>query len=100
MYTKKGVSDSANKNEKKKRITFKLQAPNAQSVSLAGDFNAWNPDSHPLKKNSNGSWKISVSLSPGRYEYRFIVDGHWQNDPDCTAYAANPFGSENCIIIL
>jgi 1,4-alpha-glucan branching enzyme len=99
MYKRKSVSDSTNKNEKKKTITFKLHAPEAQSVSLVGDFNSWNPDSHPIK-NSNGLWKTTMSLPPGRYEYRFLVDGHWQNDPDCAAYAANPFGSENCIITL
>ena len=99
MFKKKGASGSTNKNEKKKRITFKLHAPDARFVSLVGDFNSWNPDSQPLK-NSNGLWKTTVSLSPGRYEYRFLVDGQWQNDPDCTAYTVNPYGSENCIIIL
>lgn len=99
MFKKKGASGSTNKNEKKKRITFKLHAPDVRFVSLVGDFNSWNPDSQPLK-NSNGLWKTTVSLSPGRYEYRFFVDGKWQNDPDCTSCVSNPFGSENCIIIL
>ena len=99
MLRRKSTKGSTRKNERKKRITFKLHAPDAQSVSLVGDFNSWNPDSQPLK-NSNGLWKTMVSLSPGRYEYRFLVDGQWQNDPDCTACVANPFGSENCTITL
>ena len=100
MYKRKSVRESTAKRENKKRITFKLDAPEAQCVSLAGDFNSWDPDSHPLKKSSNGSWKTSVSLSPGRYEYRFIVDGQWQNDAHCASCVPNPFGSENYTIIL
>lgn len=75
-------------------------APEAQSVLLAGDFNSWNPEANPLKKASNGLWKTNINLSPGRYEYRFLVDGQWQNDPGCESYAANPFGEDNCVITL
>jgi 1,4-alpha-glucan branching enzyme len=100
MLKRKNAKDKTPKKQNKKRITFKLDAPEAQFVSLVGDFNSWNPDSHLLKKNSNGSWKISVSLPPGRYEYRFMVDGQWHNDPNCDSCVPNPFGSENCIITL
>jgi len=55
MLKRKNAKDKTPKKQNKKRITFKLDAPEAQSVSLVGDFNSWNPDSHPLKKNSNGS---------------------------------------------
>ena len=100
MFKKKSTPQKGTSgNERKKRVTFKLHAPDAQSVSLAGDFNSWNPDSQPLK-NSNGLWKTTMSLSPGRYEYRFLVDGKWQNDPHCASCVPNPFGSENCIITL
>lgn len=83
-----------------KRITFKLHAPDAARVSLAGDFNSWDPARHPLRRFSDGLWKKMVSLSPGRYEYRFLVDGEWHNDPECTICAPNPFGSDNCVLIL
>ena len=65
---------------------------------LAGDFNCWDAYSHSLKKDSKGTWKISVDLMPGIYEYRFLVDGVWRNDPNCTTSAPNPFGDENCVI--
>ena len=89
-------------NEKKplKKVNFTLSAPEAQNVFLAGDFNGWDINSHPLKKGTKGKWKVSVDLMPGRYEYRFLVDGEWRNNPDCTAFASNPFGGENCIITL
>jgi len=100
MIKKKNGKAGTVKKENYKRITFKLHAPDAQRVSLAGDFNAWDPEMHPLKKSSAGLWKKMVSLSPGRYEYRFMVDGEWHNDPDCTTCSPNPFGSNNSVLIL
>ena len=100
MAVRKVKKKEPSKKQNHKKATFKFMAPEAQSVLLAGDFNAWEPESHPLKKTSNGLWKANLSLSPGRYEYRFLVDGQWQNDPECKSYASNPYGSENCIINL
>jgi 1,4-alpha-glucan branching enzyme len=100
MFKKKSVKDGSARKRNYKRITFKFHAPDAQSVLLAGDFNSWNPEMHPLKKSSTGLWKKMVSLSPGRYEYRFVVDGEWQNDPDCTTCSPNPFGGNNNVLIL
>ena len=100
MIKKKNGKAGTGRKENYKRITFKLHAPDAQCVSLAGDFNSWDPEMHPLKKSSAGIWKKMVSLSPGRYEYRFIVDGEWQNDPDCTTCTPNPFGGNNNVLIL
>ena len=98
--TKKLSSKESESEMKAQKVNFKLFAPESQNVFLAGDFNSWDPNSHPLKKNSTGEWKISVGLSPGRYEYRFLVDGQWQNDPNCTCLAPNPFGEENCVLVL
>ena len=100
MAVRKVRKKEPSKKQNHKKATFKFMAPEAKSVLLAGDFNAWEPESHPLKKTSNGLWKANLSLSPGRYEYRFLVDGQWQNDPECKSYASNPYGSENCIINL
>ena len=100
MFKKKNVKAGAARKVNYKRITFKLHAPNAQRVSLAGDFNSWDQEMHPLKKSSAGLWKKMVSLSPGRYEYRFVVDGEWRNDPNCNTCSPNPFGGDNCVLIL
>lgn len=100
MLKKNSVKTDTTKKETKKRITFKLHAPEAQNVLLAGDFNSWEPEMHPLKKSPAGLWKKMVILSPGRYEYRFVVDGEWQNDPDCLTCSPNPFGSNNNVLIL
>ena len=100
MFRKKGTKKISRKKQNHKKTTFKFTAPEAQSVLLAGEFNSWNPDAHPLERTSNGLWEVSIDLSPGRYEYRFLVDGQWQNDPNCAAFTSNPFGSENCIVTL
>jgi 1,4-alpha-glucan branching enzyme len=83
---------------KRKRIQFSLHAPEAQRVSVAGDFNAWNPDTLVMKKGTEGTWKASVNLEPGRYEYRYLVDGSWMEDPNCPERTANPYGGQNSVI--
>jgi 1,4-alpha-glucan branching enzyme len=77
------------------KVVFSLLAPQAQSVFLAGSFNSWNRESHILRKQRNGLWKITLPLEPGRHEYRFLVDGQWVDDPMCDHKAPTPFGSEN-----
>ena len=83
-----------------KRVRFELLAPDAQNVSVAGDFNNWDVRSLPMKRDTRGKWKASIALEPGRYEYRFCVDGTWQDDPKVPERADNPFGTQNCIRIV
>ncbi len=81
-----------------KPAEFKLYAPKARGVSLAGSFNNWDTKVIAAKKDSKGSWVAKVNLKPGRYEYKFFVDGSWINDPSCTSCVTNAFGSRNCVI--
>ena len=85
------------KESKTKKVNFKFLAPQAEKVSVAGDFNEWNLMSHPMKKDKKGVWKISLDLLPGTYQYRFLVDGEWQSDPSCTDCVENSFGTLNCV---
>jgi len=87
-------------NPKLMKTEFSLSAPQAMSVFIAGSFNQWNRSSHPLKKNKQGIWKISIPLDPGQYEYRFFVDGEWQNGPNCSPFIENPFGTVNCLKLV
>ena len=80
------------------RLTeFDFEAPAARQVSLAADFNQWNTNALPMQKGPDGFWRVRVSLKPGRYEYRFCVDGVWQDDPFAQARVVNPLGSANCV---
>ena len=85
---------------KTKKIEFTLYAPEAQRVTLAGDFNDWDVNALPMKKDSKGTWGASVALPPGRVEYRFWVDGVWHDDPNAHERVENPFGSQNCVRIM
>ncbi len=85
---------------KTKKIEFKLYAPKAQKVALAGDFNNWDVNSLLMKKDSKETWGTIVALPAGRYEYRFYVDGVWLDDPNADERVGNPFGNQNCIKIV
>lgn len=81
-----------------KLTQFKFFAPSAKRVSLAGNFNNWDISSLAAKKDSKGNWVAKVNLRPGRYEYKFYVDGGWAEDPNCNARTTSPLGSQNCLI--
>lgn len=77
---------------------FTLKAPNATEVLLVGDFNNWEGSDYRMRKFKDGTCKKSVKLKPGRYEYRFLVDGEWWCDPENPNRQPNSFGSENSVI--
>lgn len=83
-----------------KRVRFDLYAPGAKKVTLVGNFNRWDVNSLPMKRDRKGTWKASISLEPGRYEYRFWIDGVWYDDPNAQERVDNPFGSQNCVKIV
>lgn len=79
---------------------FKLHAPDAKEVFLAGDFNDWNPSEYRLRRYKNGIYKKKLQLKPGQYQYLFRVDGEWRTDPEHNDRTSNPFGSENSVITI
>ena len=93
------MAPSKEKN-KKRKITFSLNADKAAQVAVSGDFNNWSPTSHLLKKNKKGVWEKSLMLDIGRYEYKFFVDGHWQSDPRNGQVCRNCFGTTNNVLMV
>ncbi len=83
-----------------KRIEFKISAPSANWVGVAGDFNSWNPASLIAKKDRKGTWKATASMLCGTYEYKFVIDGNWIADPRCSRRSTNTFGSENSVRVV
>ena len=92
--------DMAEQKTPKQKVTFTYSAPEAQSVLLAGDFTGWQQAPLSLKKDKTGTWKKTISLPPGRYEYRLLVDGEWHDDPQCQVHQPNQFGGENCVCVV
>jgi 1,4-alpha-glucan branching enzyme len=84
----------------KRKVTFSLPAPEALSVALVGSFKGWDQNPTALKRLKSGVWKTTLSLAPGTYEYRFLVDGQWADDPACSRRVPNPFGAENCVRVV
>ena len=46
-----------------------------------GDFNNWDPNVHLIKNDGKGIWTKSVMIPPGKYEYKFLIDGDWKESP-------------------
>jgi hypothetical protein len=67
-------------------------------VSVCGDFNGWAPDATPMNRNGNGHFETTVALAPGRYEYKFVVDGEWLPDPLAHENVWNQHGTLNSVI--
>jgi 1,4-alpha-glucan branching enzyme len=79
-------------------VNFEYFNPHACEVLVAGSFNDWRARATPMSKQPGGRWSTQILLEPGDYEYRFVVDGTWQDDPLATRFAPNPFGGLNCVV--
>jgi 1,4-alpha-glucan branching enzyme len=81
---------------------FRYYDKDAEKVFLAGDFNNWSPASDPMiDRNGDGEWTLFYPLSPGRYEYKFVVDGvFWIADPENPNAVSDGFDGRNSVIIF
>jgi chromosome partitioning protein len=80
-------------------VVFTLAAPEAHRVQVAGDFNSWEPNGNEMEFSS-GVWRKIISLTPGRYRYRYVVDGHWLSDPLNPEVELSPYGDYDSVIDL
>jgi 1,4-alpha-glucan branching enzyme len=81
-------------------VCFELTHPTAQAVAIAGSFNDWHPSVTPLIALGEGHWRKELTLPPGRYEYRLVVDGQWVDDPEAKETVSNPFGGFNAVVTV
>ena len=82
-------------------VQFVLVAPDAKSVSLVGDFNDWDAAATPLMSVSGNLWSVKVPLTPGRYNYIFMVDGtKLVPDPTAPKAPANGFGQPSSVVTV
>lgn len=95
-------------NGKPSEVEFVCDSPAAKDVYLAGTFNNWEPKEHRLSRNKRGEWRTTLILDPGRYEYKFVIDGKWMCSPHCGERGMqtcphcvqNAFGTMNRILIV
>jgi chromosome partitioning protein len=79
-------------------ITLTLRAPEAKEVYLAGEFNNWKLDDNSRMEQNNGCWSKRISLNSGKYRYRFVIDGHWSEDPNNPSKQVNPYGTMDSLL--
>ena len=78
---------------------FIFDAPNASCVKIAGTFNNWNTSEESLmERKRDGTWSKRIHLSPGTYQYRFLIDDEWVADQNNSNQVNNPFGGKNSVI--
>lgn len=77
-------------------VQFLAAFPDAREVHIAGDFGDWSPQ--PLARNDQGDWHLKLQLQPGRYRYRYIIDGQWLNDPANIDTEPNAYGEPNSVL--
>jgi len=92
------MAKHANDKDANKKIqTFLFTAPTAMSVQLVGDFTHWQKSPIQMQKGGGSVWRATVPLDPGEHHYRFLVDGQWRDDPECTLHVPNPYGGHDSV---
>ena len=63
------------------KVTFRYKNTSATSVYLVGSMNNWSKTANKMTKDSSGVWSVTLTLNPGVYEYKFLVNGSQKLDP-------------------
>lgn len=77
---------------------FQINAPQAKEVYIVGDFNHWKiNEASRLSRLDNGQWEKKYALTPGKYRYKFVVDGEWVLDSLNQEKEQNPYGTYDSV---
>jgi 1,4-alpha-glucan branching enzyme len=73
----------------------------AERINLVGDFNNWDRESLPFRRDRGGNWQVELELDLGRgYRFRYLLDAeHWRDDWHADKYVPNPYGGYDSIVI-
>ncbi|RJR28938.1 glycoside hydrolase [Candidatus Microgenomates bacterium] len=97
MISKKSVQGS------KTAVTFIYNPDNfeQQTAFLVGDFNDWDETAMPMNRWSDGSFRVTVLLEAyNEYQFRYLVNGQWQNDLHADKYVPSPFSGDNSVVVI
>ena len=85
----------------KKAVTFTVHAEKGKAVYLAGSFNEWSTNAKKMAyKTSSGIYAATVQLTPGEYQYKFVIDGTWCADPENENSVKNDQGTFNSVVVV
>ncbi len=79
----------------KKSVMFTLDAPLGRDVAIAGSFNNWEPQA--MTRGPDGLWRATIQMVHGTYEYKFLVDAEWREDPNNGRKTPNESGGYNSV---
>jgi 1,4-alpha-glucan branching enzyme len=84
------------------KVTFSVEAKEATTASVVGDFNNWNVEEGVLSKLKSGTFKGVFSLDKdASYEFKYVIDGTYVNDSEADSYKWNEFsGTENGVLTV
>ncbi|MCG9794150.1 isoamylase early set domain-containing protein [Flavobacterium algicola] len=82
------------------KVTFSIEAKDAVSASVVGDFNKWSVEDGALSKLKNGTFKGVFELpKDSSYEFKYVIDGVYVNESEADSYKWNEFaGTENGVL--
>jgi hypothetical protein len=87
-----------------REVVVQFRDATAHDVRIAGDFNGWVPDKGVrslIEAEEHGRvWTKILQLPPGTYQYRYVVDGEWREDPDNPEVAASSVGGRNSVLVV
>ncbi|MFH1477457.1 MAG: glycogen-binding domain-containing protein [Verrucomicrobiota bacterium] len=84
-----------------KQVKFRYRTDPGANVYIVGSFNDWNPLQTRLRDESgDGRYRVSLALAPGRYEYKFVVNGQWRIDPKCPDPIVNRYNTLNGVVTV
>ena len=84
----------------RRAVTFRTESiQGGHEAAVVGEFNDWSSSAHPMARRGDDRFEVVVWLAPGRYRFRYLVDGHrWENDWHADAYEPNAFGGEDSVV--
>jgi chromosome partitioning protein len=98
------ISDTPEGRIGPREVTVHFRDRAATDVRIAGDFNGWVPDkgvrSLIESEGETRVWTKILQLPPGRYQYRYVVDGEWREDPDNPDAVSSSVGGRNSVLVV
>ena len=82
-----------------RQVTFTYESSSASKVYLAGSMNGWSTSAAPMTEDNN-VFTYTVELAPGIYEYKYVADGSWKNDPENPVFMVNSSNNRNNVVIV
>jgi chromosome partitioning protein len=87
-----------------REVIVRFRDRRASDVRIAGDFNGWVPDKGVRSlieaEGETRIWTKILHLAPGRYQYRYVVDGEWREDPENPEGVASQVGGRNSVLVV